>query len=76
MEIKSTTTIKFDKDERDKLLDAAQVLDDVYAKDLSSALQFDVGGLSLVDPDDMATMIRTLITLSDTGNDIKGDLEL
>lgn len=76
MEIKSMTTIKFSNDERDKLVEAARVLDDVFAKDLGCAIQFDVSGCSLVDPDDIATMVRKLIDLSDSGDSIKGNLEL
>lgn len=66
MEIKSTTIIKFEKEERDKLVDAARVLDDVFSKDIRSAVQFDVTKINIVDADDLATMIRTLIALSDS----------
>lgn len=76
MEIKSTTTIKFSKEERSKLVDALDVLDDIYQKDRQELVQFDVSMFNLVDADDIAEMIRKLIIISDEGTELLKNIEI
>lgn len=76
MEIKSTTIIKLDQEERKALSDATPVLDSVFNNDYRSAVQFDVTKINIIDADDIAAMIRTLIELSDTGEPIGELLKL
>lgn len=76
MKVNTETTIEFDKDERDMLVDAARLLDNVFGADINCVIQFDVEKRNIIDPDDIACMIRTLITLSDAGESIKGFLEV
>lgn len=76
MKIEAKITLALDAEERDKLVEAAKVLDNIYRNDIRNVVQFDVGGSSLIDTDDMATMMRKLIHLSDTGAPIPEDLDI
>lgn len=76
MKIEAKITLALDAEERDKLVEAAKVLDDVFRNDVRNVVQFNVSGLGLVDTDDIATMLRKLIHLSDTGAPIQGDLDI
>lgn len=76
MKINTTITLKLDKEERDTLVAAAHILDGIYSNDEHCVLRFDVEKRNIIDPDDIACMLRTLVTLSDTDEHIGKYLEV